>query len=551
MNSFLKPVNDFISSESTREYAKKEFNAILWVALITITSVLLDKVFKLFRLWSKASKIPGPPCNSFFGHGNLGSRENFIEFEFEKFSEVLLNQIDWSLINLDLLWESHDKYGSVFKLWLGPTQLLVSIKDPTLIKDMLLKAGDKLPCNGKAFRLAFGRSSLFFCSYDQAQKGRESLAMELDDKLLGKANVISRNVVNCIMEGVDANMSIGSVDCKLISQHMAFTILGTSLFGDTFLAWSKATCYEELLMMIAKEASFWASYRFTPFWKWGFWRYQSLCTDLKCLTLDIVQQCGNHKLSFHMDRNSQIGTANDKSFSQELGGDINARGEPCGNIMGLMFHGCIATTSLIGSILERLVADAEIQDKIYSEIMKVKQGSVREDQDVEEMLLLLATIYESARLLPAGPLLQRCSLKDDLILKNGMLIPAGALVVVPAQLLQMDGSSWGGDASKFNPYRFLSKAVKGSDSVHDTSSTEEAADPIQCSFVLNDPNDNAAFLPFGSGMRACVGQKFVIRGVATLFASLLERYEVRLHPRLGNNSKSTTGPDIVFVRRSR
>jgi hypothetical protein len=55
---------------------------------------------------------------------------------------------------------------------------------------------------------------------------------------------------------------------------------------------------------------------------------------------------------------------------------------------------------------------------------------------------------------------------------------------------------------------------------------EEAVDPIQCSFILNDPNDNAAFLPFGSGMRACVGQKFAIHGVATLFASLLQRYEV-------------------------
>lgn len=37
---------------------------------------------------------------------------------------------------------------------------------------------------------------------------------------------------------------------------------------------------------------------------------------------------------------------------------------------------------------------------------------MKEDQNVEKMLLLLATIYESARLLPAGPLLQRCSLKD-------------------------------------------------------------------------------------------------------------------------------------------
>ncbi|CAK7336452.1 unnamed protein product [Dovyalis caffra] len=547
MNSILNSLNDFISSKSMREYAKKEWNAILWVALITITVLLLEKVFKLFRLWSKARKIPGPPCNFFFGHGNLSSRENFI----------------------DLLSESHDKYGSVFKLWLGPTQLLVSIKDPTLIKEMLLKAEDKLPFIGKAFRLAFGRSSLFFCSYDQAQKRRESLALELNNKMLGKANAIPKNVVDCIMERVDAIMSKGSVECKLVSQHMAFTILGTMLFGDMFLAWSKATFYEELLMMIAKDASFWASYRVTPFWKRGFWRYQSLCTKLKCLTLDIAQQCGkNYRLFCHTDQNSHIGTEKvgikgvsgappsssvemqHKFFSQELDGHGNAREEPCGNIMGVMFHGCIATASLIGSILEKLITDVEIQDKIYSEIMKVKKGSVKEDQNIQKMLLLLATIYESARLLPAGPLLQRCSLKDDLILKNGVVIPAGAVLVVPAQLLQMDDSSWGSDASKFNPYRFLSKAGKDSDLVQDTSHTEEAVGPIQGSFILNDPNDNAAFLPFGSGMRACVGQKFVIHGVATLFASLLECYEVRLHPQLGNDPKSTTGPEIVFVRRN-
>ena len=37
----------------------------------------------------------------------------------------------------------------------------------------------------------------------------------------------------------------------------------------------------------------------------------------------------------------------------------------------------------------------------------------KEDEiSVDKMLMLLATVYESARLLPAGPLLQRCSLKD-------------------------------------------------------------------------------------------------------------------------------------------
>lgn len=55
------------------------------------------------------------------------------------------------------------------KLWLGPTKLLVSIKDPELIREMLFKAEDKLPLTGKAFHLAFGPSSLFASSFDKVR----------------------------------------------------------------------------------------------------------------------------------------------------------------------------------------------------------------------------------------------------------------------------------------------------------------------------------------------------------------------------------------------
>lgn len=187
------------------------------------------------------------------------------------------------------------------------------------------------------------------------------------------------------MKRVDEIMRKGSIDCKLVSQHMAFMILGTTLFGDAFLTWSKATFYEELLMTIAKDASFWASYRVTPFWKRGFWKYQSLCTKLKCLTQDIVQQCRkNYKLFCHMDESSHNETTKiekkaasgvvpssgvvmqDKIFSPDLGGHLNAKEEPCGNIMGVMFHGCIATAGLIGNILERFATDPDLQDKVAS-----------------------------------------------------------------------------------------------------------------------------------------------------------------------------------------
>ncbi|XP_057976259.1 uncharacterized protein LOC131163641 [Malania oleifera] len=546
-----------------REYAERELNAILWFLLIAITALLLRKVVKLFVLWAKGAKIPGPPCPSFYGHSSLVTDSKFPR-------------------NLpDLLQDSHEKYGSIVKLWLGPAQLLVSVKDPTLIKEMLLKAGDKVPMTERAFRLAFGRLSLFASSFDKVHERRESLAMELSGKLIEGTNAIPMKVLDCVMERIQDMMTVGSLDCQMISQHMAFAILGTTLFGDAFLAWPKATVYEELLMNIAKDACFWASYRIIPFWKRGFWRYQHLCIKLKCLTQDIIQQCRqNCKLFCQMDKIAHNETAN---FEMEGEHDVpssgcatlgnillrgldhllDAKEEPCGNIMGVMFHGCLTSAILIGNILARLATHPEIQDKIYEEIIMVRKGSQKQDQQgVNKMPFLLATVYESARLLPAGPLLQRCSLKYDLNLKGGVTIPSGTLLVVPIQLVQTDDSSWGKDAGQFNPYRFLLNAGKISDLLHLealTGAPEELADPGQSSFVLNDPNETAAFLPFGSGVRACVGQKFAIFRIGTLFAALLEQYEVRLDEGSNNDQKSIMNdpvlplpptPKIIFARRN-
>lgn len=48
-------------------------------------------------------------------------------------------------------------------------QLLVSVKEPALLKEILVKAEDKLPLTGRAFRLAFGRSSLFASSFEKVR----------------------------------------------------------------------------------------------------------------------------------------------------------------------------------------------------------------------------------------------------------------------------------------------------------------------------------------------------------------------------------------------
>ncbi|KAF6171027.1 hypothetical protein GIB67_035869 [Kingdonia uniflora] len=359
----------------------------------------------------------------------------------------------------------------------------------------------------------------------EAKKKRESLAVHLNEKLFRRSNEIPSKVVNFVMQRNGAVVG-GALDCGLLAQQLAFSFHGSYLFGDTFLAWSNALLYEDLLMKISSEACIWASYSVPPIWKRRFWRYKHLCLKLKRLTQEIIQHFSQRDRDSHTEAmiirretptKSEVSPSDwmvDDVLLGELDENLNLKEETCGDIMGLMFHGCLTTAGLISNILTRLVTHPEMQDKIHSEIIMVRQRSNESEMhDFRSMNFLLATIFESARLLPARPLLQRCSLKHDLHLDAGIIVPAGAILVVPVQLVQMDDSRWGGDAPQFNPRRFLSKA-------------EEVVNLGEGPLMLKDPNTNASFLPFGSGARACVGQKYVIAGIARLFACLLQQYEV-------------------------
>ncbi|KAK4424794.1 cytochrome [Sesamum alatum] len=495
---------------------EREINAFLWLSLITVTAFLLGKLVKVFEFWAKARAIPGPPCPSVYGHCHLISRSSLT----------------------DILYKCHEKYGGAVRLWLGPNQLLVSIKDTELINEVLTKAEDKLPLTGRAFRLAFGKSSFFVSSFDKVEHQRKSLELKLGGKLLERARLLPGEILDCIIERAQSTMGKGGIDCEMLSQHLAFTILGATIFGDVFLTWPKAILYEELLMKIAKDACFWASYGVAPFWKQEFWKYQDSCTKLKSLTQELIKEC-------RQDSKSE--------FLLDFDSHDDMQCEPCGEMISLMFHGSLTMASLIANILTRLVTHLDIQDKIHSEIvMAQKTGRRPDQQNVDIMPNLMATVYESVRLLPAGPLLQRCSLRHDLKLKNGMVIPAAAIIVVPVQLVQTDCSNWGNDAGKFNPCRFLSRTDDG----FITNQKELLTGGNSC--VIKEPNEFGAFLPFGSGARACIGQKLSVLGISSLFAALIGHYEVRLQPGSESNPKPMMNncvlqllpsPQIVFAKR--
>ncbi|XP_052163009.1 uncharacterized protein LOC127780099 [Oryza glaberrima] len=530
-----------------RDYAERGTNALLWAALLAVTWLLVLRLAALLRLWALGARLPGPPA-------------------FPADPGLAAGDITGYLSKL------HGSYGPVVRLWLGPSQLLVSVKDSRVIKELLTKAEDKLPLTGKTYNLACGKLGLFISSFEKVKSRRESLKSFLDEKLSVGASGSSFKIIQIVLDRIDSIMARDFLDCRYFSQHMAFNIVGSALFGDAFFDWSDASAYEELMMTVAKDACFWASYAVPPFWKPDYRRYRTLCAQLKILTQGIVAKSRNQNgvlslidLSSSQRSERMIkdpcrgvslldGVISSRCLNEAAEGPLSSE-EICGNIMGLMLHGISTCANLIGNILTRLALYPNLQCQLHSEIVSGhSESSELKIDDVLRMKFLLATVCESARLLPAGPLLQRCSLQQDVNLNSSITIPAGAILVIPLHLVQMEASTWGNDACQFNPNRFLKKDINFEEIL---AAAHKGSNGIN--LFTDECDKTESFLPFGSGSRACVGQKFAVLGIAMLIASLLRSYEVQPHPALSKEMESLVdsnslhhipNPKIILKKRS-
>uniref|UniRef100_A0ACD5UJ16 Uncharacterized protein n=2 Tax=Avena sativa TaxID=4498 RepID=A0ACD5UJ16_AVESA len=441
-----------------RDYAQRGTNALLWAGLLVVTWVLLCRIAALLRLWALGSRLPGPPA--LFADPGLAA--------------VCRAGGDIT----GYLSKLHGSFGPVVRLWVGPSQLLVSVKDASLIKEILAKAEDKLPLTERTYNLACGRLGLFISSFEKVRSSRELLEVFLNEKLNVGASASSFKIIEAVLGRVNYTMDKDPLDCRFFSQHMAFNIIGAALFGEVFFDWSDAAAYEELLMIVAKDGCFWASYGVPPFWKPAYRKYRGLCAKLKILTEGIIRKSIDqssllsHNALRSCNKSEGVvkgpvgctslldGIISGRCLYGAVEGPLSSEEEICGNIVGLMLHGINASANLVGSILTRLVLYPKLKDQLYADIVAVcNQSSELEVEDVLRMQFLLATVCESARLLPAGPLLQRCSTQHDLTLKSSIIIPAGAALVVPLHLVQMDVSIWGHDACEFNPNRLLEKGI--------------------------------------------------------------------------------------------
>jgi len=199
----------------------------------------------------------------------------------------------------------------------------------------------------------------------------------LNEKLTVGAGQSSFKIIDAVLNRVNTIMSKDFMDTRSFSQHMAFNIIGATLLGDAFFDWSDAAAYEELLMLVAKDGCFWASYAIPPFWRPSYRRYRTLCAKLKILTESVIRKSRQNSSLNHFDQRSCLKSEGTDPNTHVLdnimashclhgaaGGPLNSEEEIFGNIMGLMLHGISASANLIGNILTRLVLFPELQDQV-------------------------------------------------------------------------------------------------------------------------------------------------------------------------------------------
>jgi cytochrome P450 len=161
--------------------------------------------------------------------------------------------------------------------------------------------------------------------------------------------------------------------------------------------------------------------------------------------------------------------------------------------------------------LALLSAYPSARDHLEAEVDTVLGGSAPTAADVDRLPWTTAVIAETMRLYPPAWTIERDALADDNV--AGVPVPAGSTIAVPPYLIHRHPRFWS-DPAGFDPARFLTG----------NQQSAEADERRRPGTELS----RYAYIPFGGGRRACVGQSFAELETVLVLASIAQRFRLEL-----------------------
>ena len=201
------------------------------------------------------------------------------------------------------------------------------------------------------------------------------------------------------------------------------------------------------------------------------------------------------------------------------------------DLMTMLIAGHETTAAVLTWTFFELSRKPELLAKVRRELDEVLMGRVPTFDDISKLHLLRLCLAETLRMYPEPPLLIRRALDDDVLPLdaphggNGnrkIFIPKGTDVFISTFNIHRSEEFWK-NPLEYDPERFLVPHSNPAQAHWGgyTPFSEKQLYP-------NEVNSDFAFMPFGAGMRKCVGDQFAMMESTVTLALILQRFELSL-----------------------
>ncbi|XP_003784995.1 sterol 26-hydroxylase, mitochondrial [Otolemur garnettii] len=190
-------------------------------------------------------------------------------------------------------------------------------------------------------------------------------------------------------------------------------------------------------------------------------------------------------------------------------GNLSPR-DALGSLPELLMAGVDTTSNTLTWALYHLSKNQEVQAALHEEVVGVvPAGQVPQHKDFAQMPLLKAVLKETLRLYPVVPINSRVFLEKEVEV-DGFLFPKNTQFVFCHYVVCRDSDTFS-EPESFQPHRWLRNSQP------------------------NGPRTQHPFgsVPFGYGVRACLGRRIAELEMQLLLARLMQHYKVVLAPETG------------------
>jgi cytochrome P450 len=168
-----------------------------------------------------------------------------------------------------------------------------------------------------------------------------------------------------------------------------------------------------------------------------------------------------------------------------------------------MLAGHETSANTLSGSLALLSAFPAARERLEQEVDSVLDGRAAQAGDVGKLTWTSAVVAETLRLYPPAWVIERDALADDTV--AGVPVPAASTVAIPPYLIHRHPEFWP-DPAGFDPRRFLGPQPE----------------PVRPRY---------AYIPFGGGRRACIGQAFAELETVIVLASIAQKFRLELTAR--------------------